>query len=765
MLLGPPESPTVENLHDARTWLENVEGKQALEWVKAKNAEALELLGDPVHQPVYSHILSILESKEKIPYIGRVFKTPEGESHYYNYWQDHVHVKGIWRRCTLDEYRQPSPKWETVLDLDALGKEEGVTWVWGGSTPLDEGPGVPTDRAIIKLSRGGSDAKEAREFDLLKKRFVPASEGGFVLPEAKSSLGYKDRDTLLVGGSFFGKDALTDSGYPRTVREWKRGTALSSAVQVYEGLSSDVAVHGYFYLDRGHTYEIRMRAITFYTNCYEVKIGREGTFAPVKVPADSQLGTFADQALITLRSAWHGFAAGSLLAAPAAKFLALSVAGADDPAVKALLFPLFEPTATCSLEGTSETFSYLILQILDNVRSELRFWKYDAALGRWSLTQSFRGDGFASISASGVKADSSDDIWMTSSSYIQPTTYSLASAHAPAKQEPLKALPTMYDASGCTVEQFKAVSADGTEVPYFLVRPKALQLDGSTPTLLYGYGGFEISLTPSYEAAVGKAWLEKGYAYCQANIRGGGEYGPSWHQAALKEKRNKAYEDFEAVAKDLIQRGVTRPEKLGIQGGSNGGLLMGNMLVRSPELFGAIVCQVPLLDMKRYNKLLAGASWMGEYGNPDVPEEWAYLQKYSPYHTVRADARTPPTLFTTSTRDDRVHPGHARKMVGKMVDLRLPGLAYENIEGGHGGAADNKQRAFMSTLAWSFLQKTIVTSALAPSLGARTNVDGGRRFDPLAKLRDFRGLPKWAVPVLGAAALCVAVLAERRRIG
>jgi prolyl oligopeptidase len=261
----------------------------------------------------------------------------------------------------------------------------------------------------------------------------------------------------------------------------------------------------------------------------------------------------------------------------------------------------------------------------------------------------------------------------------------------------------MYDASGCTVEQFKAVSADGTEVPYFLVRPKALQLDGSTPTLLYGYGGFEISLTPSYEAAVGKAWLEKGYAYCQANIRGGGEYGPSWHQAALKEKRNKAYEDFEAVAKDLIQRGVTRPEKLGIQGGSNGGLLMGNMLVRSPELFGAIVCQVPLLDMKRYNKLLAGASWMGEYGNPDKPEDWAYISKYSPYQNVKPGVKMPKVLFATSTRDDRVHPGHARKMAAKMREQGHPLLYWENIEGGHGGAADNGQRAQMMALEYTFL--------------------------------------------------------------
>ena len=762
--IGPADSPTVDMPDDdARVWLEEVEGKAALDWVKAKNSEAIGLLGKPDESADYKRILSILDSKEKIPYVGRVFTTPSGETHYYNFWQDQTHVNGIWRRTTLDEYRKPNPAWETVLDLDALGKEEGVKWVWGGSVPLDEGADVPTDRCIIKLSRGGADAKIAREFDVLKKQFVPESEQPFVLPEAKASLCYKDRDTLLVGGSFFGKDALTDSGYPRTVREWKRGTKLEAAVQTYEGLASDVAVHGYAYLDRGHEYEIRHRAITFYTTYYEARLGKDGPFRAVKVPEDAQLGTFADQLLITLRTEWLGYASGSLLAADAAKFMA---ADGDEAKVKPLLFPLFEPTATCSLEGNSESLSYVILQILDNVRSELRFWKFEPKSKRWALTQTFRGEGFASISASGVKSDSSDEVWMTSSSYIQPTTYAIASAHTPGKQEPLKALPTMYDASQCAVEQHEATSADGTKVPYFQVARKGMKLDGSTPTLLYGYGGFEISLTPSYTATVGVGWLEKGFCYVQANIRGGGEFGPSWHQAALKEKRHKAYEDFEAVAKDLVARGVTSASKLGIQGGSNGGLLTGNMLARSPELFGAIVCQVPLLDMRRYNKLLAGASWMGEYGNPDVPEEWAYLQKYSPYHTVRAGAATPPTLFTTSTRDDRVHPGHARKLLGKMIDLGMPALSYENIEGGHGGAADNKQRAFMTTLAWSFLEKTIVTSTLGASLASRANRDGGRRPPSLlATLRAVKGVPRWLVPLLGAAALGVAIAAERRRLG
>jgi len=320
-----------------------------------------------------------------------------------------------------------------------------------------------------------------------------------------------------------------------------------------------------------------------------------------------------------------------------------------------------------------------------------------------------------SPSFSAVDSEGSDAIWVTSEGYTQPTTLSIANAVAPEKMEALKALPAFFDAEGLTTEQLFATSADGTQVPYFLVSRSDMPLDGSTPTLLYGYGGFEISLTPGYSAGAGAAWLEKGYAYVQANIRGGGEYGPRWHQAALKENRNKAFEDFEAVARDLITRGVTSAAKLGCQGGSNGGLLTGNMLARPTAgslLFGAIVCQVPLLDMKRFNMLLAGASWMGEYGNPDT-DDWDFLRTYSPYHNIDAEAAYPPILLTTSTRDDRVHPAHARKLVSKLLDIGKGDgtFYYENIEGGHGGAANNKQRAFMSTLAYDFLEQRLVGGA------------------------------------------------------
>ena len=755
MQFGTAASPTVGDLRDSRRWLEEVEGTAALDWVKAKNAEALALLGDPKASPMHDRILGILDSKEKIPYVGRVLN-----GLYYNFWQDATHVRGIWRRTTPAEYKKAEPAWEVVLDLDALSKADGETWVWHGSVVLDEGDDAPTDRVLIRLSRGGADAEIVREFDVNTKAFVPEADKPFVLPEAKSSVCWKDRNTLIVGGAFFGEGSMTDSGYPRTARYWSRGTPLESAVEVFAGEPADVSVGQYFDRDRGHEYEVRYRSLTFYTTSYEAKIGKDGAWTAVPVPLDAMLGTFADQVTIQLRTDWLGFSAGSYLAAPAAAFLASK----SDDERKALLTPLFSPSDTCSLEGDTSSKSYIILSVLDNVRSELRFWHYDGKAKAWKLKHTYAGANFSSVHASSVNGDKVDDIWLTSSSYIQPTTYAIGHADAPSKHQPIKALPSMYKADGLVVEQFEATSADGTKVPYFQVSSKGMKLDGSTPTLLYGYGGFEISLTPSYVATVGVGWLESGYVYVQANIRGGGEFGPRWHQAALKEKRNKAYEDFEAVAKDLVARGVTTANRLGIQGGSNGGLLMGNMLARSPELFGAICCQVPLLDMKRFNKLLAGASWMGEYGNPDTADWETFLHQFSPYHTVDARCAVP-TLFTTSTRDDRVHPGHARKLLGKMIDLGLPGIGYENIEGGHGGAADNKQRAFMSVIAWSFLHKALTEpKAFSAALAQRTNRDGGRRpvRSTVRAIMEAKGLPWWAAPTIGAVALAALVVRERR---
>ncbi|KAL3928427.1 MAG: hypothetical protein SGPRY_002391 [Prymnesium sp.] len=490
----------------------------------------------------------------------------------------------------------------------------------------------------------------------------------------------------------------------------------------------------------------------------------DGSFQVVPVQPDAEVDTFADQILITLRSDWLGFEAGSLLAAPALDFMR----SGSDESRQAMLTPLFTPSPTTSLEGRSESRHFVILNVLDTVLAELRFWRYDKI--SWVLEQTYKGEGLQAISASGVDAEHSDDIWITSSGFTQPSSYSLAHATNPRKQarlrrELLKSLPAFYDSSGVRAEQLFATSADGT-----MVTPASFQ-----SLTLRRFHALHLALHSQ-----GAGWLERGCAYVQArplhppplltrtlatsltlqdglqaNIRGGGEFGPKWHQAALKQNRHVAYEDFEAVARDLVSRGITSPEKLAVQGGSNGGLLTGNMLVRSPELFGAIVCQVPLLDMRRYHKLLAGASWMAEFGNPD--SDWSFIQKYSPYHNLQPARAYPPILFTTSTRDDRVHPGHARKMVRKLVDLGLPAYYYENIEGGHGGAADNKQRAFMSVLAYSFLQKSIVTSVL-----------GGRKATTAAIAWHSRGvtrcqLPGWAMPALAAASIIGFLVLQRSR--
>jgi prolyl oligopeptidase len=607
-LSGPTGGlPTLEALKDPRQWLEDVEGDEQLAWVKAKNSLCIDALGEPTEQSDYARILAILDSSEKIPYIGRVMN-----GLCYNFWQDKEHVRGIWRRCSLDEYKSATPKWEVVLDLDKLSAADGVTWVWSGSIVLDEGADTPKDRVMIKLSRGGADAVVVREFDLETKQFIPEAKGGFFVPEAKSHVSYKDRDTLLIGGSFFGEGSMTDSGYPRTVHEWRRGTALADAPKVFEGTAEDVSVSGSKSIERGgRVFEWRVRGLTFYTSYYEVKLPGSESFVEVPAPADAEVSTFADQVLVRLRTEWLGYQQGSLLAVDAAQLMA---SGGLDKVQAKLFTPLFEPTPTASMDGFQSTRNYVVLDVLDNVRSQLRFWKYAEGKG-WALETTYAGEGIASLSAKGYEPDKSDAILVTSSSYTLPTTYALSDARSPTQQTKLKALPSYYDAKGLRVQQFEATSLDGTQVPYFMVSREDLKLDGTAPTLLYGYGGFEISLTPSYVAATGVAWLEKGGVYVQANIRGGGEFGPRWHQAGLKANRHKVYEDFEAVAKDLIARKVTCPARLGTQGGSNGGLLMGNMLTRSPELFGAILCQVPLLDMRRYNRLLAGASWMGEYAS------------------------------------------------------------------------------------------------------------------------------------------------------
>jgi prolyl oligopeptidase len=667
---------------DPYQWLEEIEGARALAWVREHNARTeAELAATPQFRQLEADIRTILDSDAKIPYVEKI------GDFYYNLWKDKDHARGIWRRTTLAEYRKPNPAWETVLDIDALNAAEQETWVWHGARHRKP----DNTRCLIALSRGGSDADVTREFDLISKTWV---EGGFYRPAAKGGLGWIDADTVYVYTDF-GQGSLTHSGYPRIVKEWKRGTPLEAAKVVYEGKVDDMYIAAGHDPTPGFERDFVTRTIAFYNDELYLR-DKGGALVKVDAPNSANKSVHRQWLGLELREPWtvggRTYRAGSFLVTHFDAFMA----GERQFDV------LFEPTDTTSLAGVTFTADHIVLNVMQDVKNRLSVLTHRD--GTWAARSLQVGHSpFGAISASAVDSQESDALWLTVTDYLTPTTLLLTDVgQAQARIEPLKAMPAFFDASGDVIEQHFATSRDGTRVPYFLVRPKDLGFDGAAPTLLYGYGGFEISLTPGYSGGIGKGWLEKGGVYAVANIRGGGEYGPRWHQAALKANRHKAYEDFAAVAQDLVARKVTSPEHLGAQGGSNGGLLMGNMLTRYPQLFGAIVVQVPLLDMKRYSHLLAGASWMAEYGDPDTAD-WEYIRTFSPYHLFDPGKTYPPTLFMTSTRDDRVHPGHARKMAAKMLDAGKDVRYYENIEGGHGGAADNAQAAHMSALAYTFL--------------------------------------------------------------
>jgi prolyl oligopeptidase len=672
----------VETGEDPYLWLEDVTTDRSLNWVREQNAlSTRELENSPDFESIRTRLLAILDSKDRIPYVAKHGR------YYYNFWRDQTNVRGLWRRTSLEEYKKAEPAWEVVLDLDQLGTAEKENWVWKGYDIL-----YPTyDRCLILLSRGGADATVVREFDLPTKAFV---KDGFTLPEAKSQVAWRNRDAVYVGTDF-GPGALTDSGYPRIVKEWKRNTPLADAKVIMECRKEEMSIGAGVVHDHGQTYEFASRAVTFFTNEEYLRQGDQWT--RIDKPADALVSTFEDQLLLRLRSDWKvngsTYPAGSLLAADFKAYLQ----------GERHFETLFLPTPRKSLAGTSPTKNYLVVNELDNVKN--RLYALQHKNGKWTRT-ALDTPAFGSVSLSGIDADESDDYFMTVTDFLTPSSLYLGSLPG-AGREKLKSLPAFFKTGGLGITQHEAVSKDGTKVPYFQISRTNLVLNGANATLLYGYGGFEIPMLPAYSAGVGSAWLERGGVYVLANIRGGGEFGPTWHEAARKQNRQRAYDDFIAVAEDLAARKVTSPKHLGIQGGSNGGLLMGVMLTEQPDLFKAVVCQVPLLDMRRFNKLLAGASWMDEYGNPDKPEEWAYISKYSPYQNVRASTKYPRVLFTTSTRDDRVHPGHARKMVARMKEQGHDVLYYENIEGGHGGAANNKQSAYMSALAYTFLLKEL----------------------------------------------------------
>ncbi|ALK97815.1 prolyl oligopeptidase [Massilia sp. WF1] len=680
---------------DPYLWLEEVDSERALGWVAGHNAGAeAELTAAPGYAPLRTRLKDILDSKDRIPYVGR------HGGWFYNFWRDADHPRGLWRRTTLDEYRKPAPQWQTVLDLDRLARDEDENWVWAGASHLKPQGG----RALVSLSRGGGDAHVVREFDLDSLAFV---EDGFRLPEAKASTGWIDRDTIFVATDF-GPGSMTSSGYPRVVREWKRGDPLEAARPVYEAQPDDLSASAWYDYTPGYERQFVQRQIGFYSSELFVRDPAGGALTRVDKPEDADAFTVRDQLLVQLRSDWQAggasFPQGALLAIDFARFLD----GERD------FSTLFTPTETTSLDGIAVTRDAILLTVLDKVKNRIVELRHED--GGWQRREVL-APGMGALGVSGVDEIESDDYFLTVTDFLTPSTLYLGHAGSD-ERELLKAMPAFFDASPYTVSQFDVVSRDGARIPYFVVMRRDTPMDGANPTLLYGYGGFEVSLTPFYSGITGEAWLARGGVYVLANIRGGGEFGPRWHQAALKHQRQKAFDDFLAVAEDLVARRLTSPPHLGIMGGSNGGLLVGAALTQRPELFGAVVCQVPLLDMRRYHQLLAGASWMGEYGDPDDPEEWAYIGKYSPYHQVSRERRYPRVLFTTSTRDDRVHPGHARKMAALMREQGHEVLYWENTEGGHAGAANNEQTATMWALTYTFLWQELArkSSPETPSL-------------------------------------------------
>lgn len=664
-------------VEDPYLWLEDIDGGDALDWVRARNDACVAEFDGADFERMRSEALEVLDTDTRIPYVRR-----RGEF-LYNFWRDAANPRGLWRRTTLDSYRLDSPDWEVVIDLDELARADGENWVWAGADVIEPDHTL----ALISLSRGGSDASVVREFDMATKTFVP---DGFALPEAKSRVGWADPDTLLIGTDF-GEGSLTESGYPRIVKRWRRGQPLTEAETLFSGSASDVLVAAGADRTPGYERTLITRAVDFF-NDETYQLRPDGELVRIDAPTDASVSIHRDWLLIELRSDWGAYRAGSLLAADYETFLA---GGAE-------LTVVFEPDERTCLHQFAWTRDRLVMVTLADVASRVEI----VTPGSWTR-EPVRGLEPSSNTVIVATDDTGDEIFLDSSGFLTPST--LLHGTDDGNLTPIKSAPAFFDAAGLAVSQFFATSDDGTQVPYFVVgQPDC----GPAPTLLGGYGGFEVSQTPGYGGVLGRLWLARGGTYVLANIRGGGEYGPGWHTQAQRSGRHKVAEDFAAVARDLVERGITTPAQLGAQGGSNGGLLMGIMLTKYPECFGALVCQVPLLDMKRFHLLLAGASWVAEYGDPDDPEEWAFISEYSPYQNISVQRPYPPVLIATSTRDDRVHPGHARKMTAALETAGQPVWYYENIEGGHAGAADNAQTAFKSALAFAFLHRMLAAGEL-----------------------------------------------------
>ncbi len=679
----------IDPSNDPLVWLEEVEGEEAMAWVEGQNERTYERLqGDALYETLFNEALSIYESTDRIPY-GSFYA-----GYVWNFWQDSENTHGLWRRTSLESYLSDDPDWDVILDLDALSEAEGRNWVWRGSNCLTP----DYDRCILTLSDGGSDAAVRREFLISERAFV---EDGFITPESKGGIEWIDENTVMIGLAI-GEEDSTDSGYASVAYRWERGTPYESATEIIRGDRTDVAMWGFRMEDSdGTAYMMMSQAVTFYDTVYwHLPDGGEPMQMPL--PAKSSLrALYQDQLVFTVEEDWTPVEGGTTYAQGSVLSFSMSEFAANGELPQ--IFTVYMPRERQSVGSIQSTRSALLMAIDENVVGGIEAF-------------SFAGDEWTSesvpvpenLTLSISSADSGEDIFFfNAEGFLTPDTLYMGNV-ADMTVNPIKSIPERFNAEGLIVEQLESTSADGTRIPYFVVRHEDTVMDGSTPTLLYAYGGFEVSIRPSYSGSRGRLWLERGGAYVVANIRGGGEFGPSWHQAGLKMDRQRIYDDLISVAEDMHTRGLTSPRRTAVYGGSNGGLLTGVMYTQRPDLWNAVVSAVPLLDMLRFHTLLAGASWMGEYGNPEDPDEGGFLRSISPYHNVDANGDYPEIYIYTSTKDDRVHPGHARKMAHLLEELGHEYLYYENTEGGHAAAADLSEYARRDAMLYTFLMQNLM---------------------------------------------------------
>ncbi len=662
---------------DPYIWLEKVQDEKALDWARTQNKLSDETLTTlPVYTELRDRFIEVFNDRERIIYPGVT-----GDMSY-NLWQDEKNERGLWRRMPKKDYLAGKDNWETVLDLDLLSAEEGRKWVFSGATWL----GPENRYCLLQLSDGGKDESVIREFDAVGKKFV---DGGFSIAESKGSAAWVDKDRIIVATNY-GPGTMTSSGYPAVAKLWKRGEDPVSAATVHQTDTVNMGVFVSGGDHKGKQYVFLNESVGFYESTLYM-LTSEG-LKVIDIPKDVETrGMFNEEMLLYLQSDWDVsgeiFRRGTLVSFDLLSYLS----------GKTLVKTIYEPAERASLAGVMATRDFIVAATMENVQGKLTI--YRPMDGKWA-GETVPVPEFGTVELAGSD-DLSNDWFFTFSNPVTPTTLYYSDGK---EIKAIRKQKDYFDASGVKVDQFEAISKDGTKIPYFIVHPAGMAFDGTNPTLVYGYGGFNSSTRPGYSSIIGIGWIEKGGVYVMANIRGGGEFGPAWHQSALREKRQNAYDDFFAVAEDLIKRNITSPENMGAWGWSNGGLLAGVALTQRPDLWNAVAIGAPLLDMKRYSKLLAGASWMDEYGNPDMPADWEFISKYSPYQNVKKDVKYPTPLFITSTLDDRVHPGHARKMAAKMIEMGHPVYYHETIEGGHGAASTNAQEAEIWALMYTYLQ-------------------------------------------------------------